>query len=473
MFVTILHVLIAAIFSVRILLRPHRQPESRAAWLVVVMVVPFAGALLYVLLGETGIGHDRVQRLRAVMGHLPPPDAGSAANPVNPADDAARQVFAVGKSISGYPAVGGNCAVLMADSDATITAIVADIEGAKTSVHLLFYIWLDDGNGTRVAEALMRAARRGVACRAIVDDIGSRALVRGALWRQMAEAGVRLLTALPVGNPLAEVLRGRIDLRDHRKIVVVDSRVTYCGSQNCADPAFLPKKKYAPWVDAVMRFEGPIVQQNQHLFAINWMGNGGDDISGLLGVPAEVSVPGFAAQVIASGPTYRPSAIPELFSTLIYAARRELVITTPYYVPVPELQSALCAAGNRGISTTIIFPARNDDFVVGAICRSHYASLLESGVRVFEFLPGLLHTKSLTLDDEVTLIGSANMDRRSFDLNYENNILICDATLTQAMRQRQQEYLRNSREVTSADVDAWGIPRRLMNNALGILGPIL
>jgi len=473
MTLSILHVLVAALLGVRILLRPHRQPESRAAWLVVVIAAPFVGAVLYALLGETGIGRERTRRLREVARALPPPCVGAAEVLPGAGEGPAAQLFAVGRSISGYPAVGGNRAALMADSDAAIGSIVADIDAAAHSVHLLFYIWLDDGNGTRVADALVRAARRGVACRAMVDDIGSRALVRGALWKRMGDAGVALRTALPVGNPLVEMVRGRIDLRDHRKIVVIDHRITYCGSQNCADPAFLPKKRYAPWVDAVMRFEGPIVQENQHLFALNWMGNGGDDITGLLATPPDAPQPGFTAQVIASGPTYRPSAVPELFATLIYAARRELIVTTPYFVPVPELLSALCAAGHRGVATTLIFPARNDDAVVGAICRSHYAALLGAGVRVFEFGPGLLHTKSLTLDGEVTLIGSANLDRRSFDLNYENNILLHDAACTQQMRARQMAYLQQSREVTRAEVRAWPLHRRLLDNAVGMLGPIL
>ena len=125
------------------------------------------------------------------------------------------------------------------------------------------------------------------------------------------------------------------------------------------------------------------------------------------------------------------------------------------------------------MATTIIFPARNDDAVVGAICRSHYAALLDARVRVFEFQPGLLHTKSLTLDGEVTLIGSANLDRRSFELNYENNILLHDAACTQQMRARQMAYRQQSREVTRAEVDAWPLRRRLLDNALSLFGPIL
>ena len=161
------------------------------------------------------------------------------------------------------------------------------------------------------------------------------------------------------------------------------------------------------------------------------------------------------------------------FEGLIYAARRELVISTPYYVPDEPMQAALCACARRGVDTTIIFPARNDSWIVAAASRSYYAELLDAGVKIHEYVGGLLHTKSLTLDGQVTLIGSANMDRRSFDLNYENNILFCDAELTATVRQRQQDYLAKSNAVTLDAVAAWPVRRRLWNNTIAMLGPVL
>jgi cardiolipin synthase len=463
-----IHLALVGFCSLHILLRRHRQPESRLAWLAILFALPFAGALAYLLLGTTNIGRTRVERLRDVSLLLPVPKAAQ----LGEAQSHASLLFRVGASISGYPVVGGNQAELMADSDATIRRMIDDIDQARHSVHLLFYIWLADHNGTAVAEALERAARRGVACRAIVDDIGSRDFIRSPLWATLASAGVKLARALPVGNPLVRIVNGRIDLRNHRKIVVIDNDITYCGSQNCADPAFLPKARYGPWVDAVLRFEGPVARQNQHLFAIDWMGNGGDDMSACLALPLPPSNPGFKAQVVATGPTYRNAAMAEMFESLIYAARDELFITTPYYVPTLAVQSALCAAANRGVKTNIIFP-RNDDFAVGATSRSHYEALLDAGVRIHEYHAGLLHTKSLTLDGQITLIGSANMDRRSFDLNYENNILIEDRGITAAIHRRQQDYLQDCREITSAEVAAWGVGRRLWQNKLAIVGPVL
>jgi cardiolipin synthase len=165
--------------------------------------------------------------------------------------------------------------------------------------------------------------------------------------------------------------------------------------------------------------------------------------------------------------------MPEMFELLMYTARDELVISTPYYVPDDPMQAALCSSALRGIDTTIIFPARNDSWIVGAASRSYYGDLLAAGVRIFEYEGGLLHTKSLTLDGEVTLIGSANMDRRSFELNNENNILFYDRSLTAEMRQRQESYIAKSKPITAEMVERWTWRRRLWNNAIAMLGPVL
>ncbi len=471
-----LHILVQIILIIRVLLRPHRDPASRVAWIVVILALPVIGILAYLLLGETNIGRKRVDRMKKIMAAMPGVEEipGWDAGGVNPAlDDDQRALFRVGKSISGYDAVGGNQAQLMADSNVAIDTMIEDIDAATDHVHLLFYIWMPDNSGRKMAEALKRAVARGVTCRAMVDDIGSKLLIKSDLWPEMQAAGIQLCRVLKVGNPLLRIFNGRIDLRNHRKILVIDNLVTYCGSQNCADPEFLTKAKYAPWVDAVMRFTGPVVRQNQHVFASDWMAYNDEDIRETLRQPLSPPKPGFPAQVIASGPTARYSAVPETFETLIYSARRELFITTPYYVPVSSLQAAICAASNRGVDTSIVFPARNDDFAVGATSKSYYEDLLDAGVKVYEYQAGILHAKTMTVDGGVTLIGSANMDRRSFDLNYENNILLCDEAVTQQMRLRQQAYLADCVEVTAEEVAQWPWTKRLWNNALAIVGPVL
>jgi cardiolipin synthase A/B len=461
----------------RILLRPHRDPASRIAWVVVVATLPMFGMCAYLFLGEVNIGRRRAERLHAVLDRMPRIPGYVAAGTTRPEANVPEQyqhLFQLGQSISGFEAIGGNIGRLMANSNAAIDTMVADIDAAKEHVHLLFYIWLPDNNGTKVVEALKRAAARGVTCRAMADDLGSRTMIRSEHWQAMRAAGVHVAAGLPIGNLLLRPFVGRIDLRNHRKIVVIDDRITYCGSQNCADPEFLVKAKYAPWVDAVIRFEGPVARQNQFLFASDWMTYVNENLDKLLSKALPLPMPGgVPAQVVGTGPTVRYSAMPEMFETLLFTARREVIITTPYFVPDDSLQNALCTTAYRGVNVTIVFPARNDSWIVGAASRSYYAELLAAGVKIVEYEGGLLHTKSLTLDGEITLIGSANMDRRSFELNYENNILFHDAALTGTVRERQMEYIASSRPVTKASVAMWPIRRRLWNNLIATLGPVL
>ncbi len=470
------HAMLQVAFIVRALLWPHREPASRMAWVTVILVTPIAGMLAYALFGEANIGRRRIARLRQAEAKLPPPEevgVGAAPDPLPDMPPRFAQLFRVGQSISGFVVVGGNRAELMADSDATIDRLVADIDAAESTVHLLVYIWLPDGNGLKVAEALKRAAARGVTCRAMADGLGSRSLINSEHWQAMQDAGVRVARALPIRLLPLGPLRGRIDMRNHRKIAVIDNRITYCGSQNCADPAFLIKAKYAPWVDIMLRLEGPIVRQQQKLFAGDWMAHVDEDISALVRAPLTPAQGGFPAQAIGTGPTVRYSAMPEMFEALMYTARRELVLTTPYYVPDEPIQAALCASARRGVATTVVFPARNDSMIVAAASRSYYDELLGAGVRIFEYNPGLLHAKTVTMDGEIVLVGSANVDRRSFDLNFENNILIFDAGVTMDVRHRQESYIANSHAVEAADVAAWSTGRRLWNNAVAMFGPVL
>src|SRR6202045_4242912 len=327
---------------VRILLRPHRDPASSIAWIVVVGVLPLVGILAYLLLGEVNIGRSRAKRLNAVLKRMPqiPEQTTGEATAVVPEHQ--RHLFLLGQSISGFPPVTGNTADLLPDSNATIEAMVADIDSATEHVHVLFYIWLPDDNGTKVVEALKRAAARGVTCRVMADDVGSRTIIRSEHWQAMRAAGVRVAVGLAIGNPFLRPFEGRIDLRNHRKIVVIDDRITYCGSQNCADPEFLVKPKFAPWVDAMMRFEGPIARQNQFLFASDWMTYVDENLDDLLSRALPLSIAGgVSARVIGTGQTMRYSAMPEVFESLMFAAVLEIVTSISYYVWRVSLQNSI------------------------------------------------------------------------------------------------------------------------------------
>lgn len=473
--IAIVHLLLVVSFTARILLRDDLSPPARLAWFIVLNVFPYIGVTTYFFFGEIDIGHRAKARHKLVFEEISARSKHLIGTPGASEDlieSAYRPAFNYAASVNGFHPVSGNNVELMSDAMATSDHLVRDIDTAEDHVHVLYYIWLDDQTGTDIAEALIRAVSRGVSCRALADGLGSRALIRSPLWQRMKTAGVHVAVALPIDKLFHTMLTSRIDLRNHRKITVIDGRVTYCGSRNAADPEFRVKPKYAPWVDIMMRFQGPVVAQNQILFAADWKIATGEDLDPVPAVAAEFEN-GFPAQVLGDGPTIRRGATPQFFSVLIACARREVTISTPYFVPDATLLEALCAAAFRGVRVTLIFPARNDSWVVAAASRSFYRRLLEAGCEIHEFRDGLLHAKTLTIDEMVTVIGSTNLDLRSFDLNYESNILFQDKAATKAVRERQVDYILKADSIGIDTVLAWSAMRRVWHNAIATIGPIL
>ena len=460
---------------IRILSRDNLSPTTRLAWFMVIIVLPFLGILLYLLFGEVSLGQSTQQRYQGIIDKvrsLKPQALGDIGLINELVEDKYHPAFRYATSINGFGTTIGNHAELMPDADTARARLLNDVESAKKEIHVLYYIWLNDQTGTHLAQALIRAAQRGVRCKAMVDGLGSRAMIHSPLWQQMQDAGVETATALPFNNLFKTLLFSRLDLRNHRKITIIDGHITYCGSQNCADPEFRVKANYAPWVDIMLRVQGPVVAQNQLLFASDWLLHQDDETDDFLLLTDPVA-DGFPAQIIGDGPTLRFSSTPQLFSTLIHQAQRELVISTPYFVPDTTVLESLCSAALREIDVRLIVPKRNDSWVVAAASRSYYKVLLESGVKIFEFNGGLLHSKTLTIDDAVTFIGSSNMDIRSFNLNYENDILLHDVKTTKAVKDRQLEYQSQSTHVELNHVLNWKLTQRLWNNVIATVGPIL
>jgi cardiolipin synthase A/B len=461
-----------ALTIARALLRPHREPASRLAWIIAILALPVVGILLYLLFGETRISGPRRTRGREVNSRLARP-------PGNDECKADQTVgghwapFALARSVNHLDPTCGNSARLVSDANAAIDQMVADIDAAERHVHGCFYIWLADNNGLKIKDAFIRAAQRGVRVRLLADALGSRLLIRSRHWRELRDSGCDARVALPVGNPLWTAIRGRVDLRNHRKLMVVDNKLAWCGSQNIADPEFRIKARYAPWVDIMTRWEGPVVPQCQYLFASDWISEGGDDITALLTGPPERPMGDIVAQVLGTGPTVEFDAMPACFAELIHSAREELVVTTPYFIPDEQLLFALASAARRGVRTVMLFPKRNDNWIVAAASRSYYKDLIDAGAEIYEFRPGLLHAKTMVVDGCAGLIGSANLDRRSFELNFENNILFADSGFAAAVRACQDAYLAECDRISTDDIDRFGIGLRLWQNLLATLSPML
>lgn len=469
-----LYLLIHIAVGLRVLAVDEKEPASRAAWILVLIFIPAVSVIAYLLFGEPWVARRWRRRARAVTRELAAHTDPSDLARVEAIPDRFRSSFRLCEQLAHCPVVGNNGAELMADSNAAIAAMVRDFDAAHSTIHVLFYIWLTDHNGLAVVEALKRAAGRGVTCRVVADSVGSRPLIRSAAWAEMHAAGVKLCTSLKLLRGLGFAVGSRMDLRNHRKIVVVDDHITYCGSQNCADPEFRIKPRFAPWVDIMLRFEGPVAQQNQLLFASDWMLEKGEDLTQLMRLPEDGRVRGgFPAVAFGTGPTSPMWAMSSVFVSLLYAAEREVVISSPYFVPDPPLLAALVACARRGVATTLVLPARNDSRVVGAISKAHYTRMVKAGVRIFEFRGGLLHAKTLVVDGVLVLIGSSNMDRRSLDLNFENNILLCSRHVAERVRARQDEWITDANAVNPDAVLRRSLLRRVGDNVATVIGPVM
>lgn len=470
----ILHVLVYAAVVVRILSRTGLNPSVRVLWILLMLILPVAGIVLYLVVGEVHFGGSALRRNRTAEKRLDRYVEGSGLPP-----DLARFGTASGfaTSINGFGVTGGNRGELLDSPDGARERLIMDMDAAVSSIDVLYYIWLDDGTGGRVAAALERAAARGVRCRAVVDAVGSRAFLKSATWKRLAAAGVETGVTLPLEPLLVTMLSRRPDLRNHRKISVIDGRICHCGSQNCADPEFRVKPKFAPWVDIMLRFEGPVVRQMHLLFIKDWLTLGEHALTAadeaLLETPASEHEGGFHAQVVGTGPVFSRNITAQLFARLIFEARREIIISTPYFVPGEMVCQALMGAAKSGVTVTLIVPRRNDSGFVARASRSYYPSLVAAGVSIHEFNGGLLHAKTLTVDGELTFVGSTNMDIRSFDLNFENDILFRDTELTGMVRQRQMEYLAAATPVEPSEVRSWSLAKRVWFNAFAVVGPVL
>jgi len=474
----IAHALVVIVFSIRILLRDSFSSAARLSWFMIMFFAPYVGVVLYLLFGEVNLGrtiHKRHNKIFALLRSMTSLSLGSCDQNLTGNVETQYHTAFRAASVDGFGTTLGNTAELLPDAITARARLIEDIDNAVESIQCLFYIWLDDNTGQNLAKALIRAAQRGLEVHAMADGLGSRQFVRSHYWREMRDAGVKVCVLLPFKWVIGTILFSRLDLRNHRKITVIDSCITWCGSQNCADPEFLVKAKYGPWVDIMLRFKGPVVTQNQLLFASDWLLNSGDEVPKSFKTKTQplVDQKGFPAQVFADGPTDRRGATPQLFATLLALATKEVVISTPYFVPNATVMDALCGAAIRGIDVKIILPKQNDSWVVAAASHSYYRQLLDHGVKIFEFRNGLLHSKTFTVDRALSLVGSTNLDLRSFDLNYENDILLRDDQLTQLIYERQHEYIAQSDSVTLNDVDAWTYHRRIWNNVVATIGPIL
>jgi len=426
----------------------RRSPASARAWLLLIFFLPIPGLVLYALIGRAYLPRKRLEqqlKLIEMMQQLSE-RSGRMAPPPPPPPPEIIEASRLARKLGSFVVAAGNRVELIADYRQSIERLLEDIHAAHSSVHLLYYIFAEDATGQRAAEALEHAARRGVSCRVLLDSVGSRGTLRRVAPRLRA-AGIEVVALLPV-----LLLRPgglRLDLRNHRKIAVIDGRIGYIGSQNIVDP---DANRGMINQELVARVEGPVVHQLQALIVADRYQEVGEELRdpklfpGLL--PSGVS----AAQVLPSGPGHQEANTQHVLVNLIYAARRRVVLTTPYFVPDSPFLAAMHNAAERGLEVRLIVSRRSNKPVVQFAQQSYYEDLLAAGVRIHLYRGAFLHAKHVSIDDSVAVIGSSNLDIRSFALNSELSLLVYDPVVVADLNRIQERYLADGDEVT---LDAW------------------
>lgn len=421
----------------------RRSPAAVRSWLLLIFFLPIPGLLLFLLIGRPRFPRWRRERFRALD-----PFATRIADRLDAAArpelaETEREIAALGCKLGRLPAVKGNTVELIDDYDAVVDRLVADIDAAHRHVHILAYIFADDAVGTRVAGALARARQRGVEVQVMFDPVGSHRWRRGTL-RLLKETGAEVQETLPI-----RFLRGRTrrDMRNHRKLFLVDGRIGYAGSQN------LVCKDFRPGVvnrELVVRACGPVVAEMEALFVADWY----LETERMLDEnPAIPEAEGDALlQLLPSGADFRLEGFETMLTWQLHRACTRVVMVTPYLIPDDDLISAMRTAVARGVEVDLVVSAVVDQRLVNLAQCSYYDELLVAGVRIHRYRDELLHAKNVSVDGRLGICGSSNVDIRSFQLNEEVSLLLLDRDSISRLEKVQEGYLRRSDEL---GLDQW------------------
>jgi cardiolipin synthase len=456
-----------AAIAAGVILLQRRSATATLAWLLVFMFLPILGLVLYRLLGPLRLQRKQLKRR---VGRRVVEDSLGAMEMIRAHGHDHVQLAQVPIAMHEPPPLHADALELYVDGASAYAAIVKAIEAATHHVHLEYYIFEPDKIGTRLRDLLVEKARAGVAVRLLVDGSGSSRLGKRFL-RPLRDAGGEVAVFNPI--QLRWIRTRRVDFRCHRKIVVCDSVVGFTGGMNVAD-AQTAEMSPRYWRDTHLRVEGAAVLSLQRLFIEDWFfatealpPNPGD----LFRLRDEIGTR--VVQIIGSGPDHDQQPIHGTYFTAITRASSRVWLTTPYFVPDDAIVAALCTAAQRGVDVRLLVPSRGDSRLIDLAARSYMPELVAAGVKVYEYLPRFIHAKTIVIDADLAIVGSANLDNRSFKLDFELTALIYDRDLTEQLARAFETDLRDSRAIDDAALAGLSLFRRLGEAGARLLSPLL
>ncbi|CAL4322335.1 cardiolipin synthase [Buchnera aphidicola] len=469
--------LLVANITYRILIKRRSIPSSMS-WLLTIYIFPFIGITIWFFFGELYLG-KRQKKIANKIWSI----SNTYINDLKSCkyifqiknSEVARSLFQLCKHRQGISGIKNNEISLLTNTKKTMEILIRDIYSARKNIEMVFYIWKPGGIADDVAIALMHSAKRGVNCRLMLDSAGSVDFFRSPWFSIMKRSGIKIVEALKVS--FIRIFLRRLDVRQHRKIILIDNFISYSGSMNLVDPYLFKKSSgVGQWIDLMTRIEGPIATMIGIIYSCDWEIETGLKI--LPKLPNKEMLKkkcnqNSSIQVIASGPGFPKNVIHQALLTAIYSARYELIITTPYLVPSDDLLHAICTAAQRGVKVSIIIPLYHDSILVKWASRVFFSELLEAGVKIYQFKKGLLHSKSILIDRQLSLIGTVNLDMRSLWLNFEITLVIDDTQFGHNLSSIQKEYISDSQLL---DKNIWSMRAswtRVVEKIFYFLSPLL
>jgi len=454
--------------TIILLLMENRNPVKSIAWIVVLILLPIAGFIIYIFFGKNFRRRIVISRrsLQKIKKNTAVTDIKSISQHVLPQEQ--RNIATLAYNSCDAYAYENNEIEIYTDGVSLFNDIFQTIETAKHHIHLEYYIFLDDEIGRKMIDALIRKVGEGVSVRVIIDDVGSWVMRRNSI-REMQSKGIEVMNFLKVGLPF---LSSKVNYRNHRKILIVDGLVGYTGGINIAD-RYVKGLRWGPWRDTHIRITGGAVHGLQKVFLNDWHFVNRKLIFDNIFYPNPVKNGNSLVQIVTSGPNTLWNSIMQIYFMAIVQARDYVYIETPYFLPTESIITALQTSALSGVDVRIILPKRSDARFTLTGSFSYMNEMLRAGVKMYFYQPGFLHSKTIVIDDKIATIGSANVDFRSFEQNFELNALIYDPAVAGKMRKIFEQDLADSIRINAKTWNKRPVKVRLKESIARLFSPLL
>ena len=468
LFLAICLYFVVIIISVTVVLRENRNPIRALSWVIALIFLPGVGLIFYLFFGRSLRGEMLSQQNRRRLQHSFQP-YGVKLQETDLRKEQ-KNLIMLGTQVGGYPFTFNNRVDILTDGVSKFNLLKKDLQDAKRSIFLQYYIFLDDKIGNEIAEILKKKAQEGVEVKVIYDHVGSFS-AKNSFFNKMKEAGIEVHPFFRVNFPQ---VANRINWRNHRKIVVIDGAIGYIGGMNIADRyAYGNGKGKELWRDTHFRVEGDIVESLLHSFLVDWnFRNKAPYFPDL--PPRQDSIRNNKGiQLVTGGPISKWDNLSLMFLKAISSAKRLIWIQTPYFLPTDALFNALQAAALANIDVRIMMPAHTDSLLLHYASFSYISKCLEAGIKIYLYLPGMLHAKSMVIDDDLVTAGSTNFDFRSFENNFECNLFIHDPELNSMMRDIFYNDMKDCEKLQKEKWRKRPLGHRFLESLLRLVSPIL